>query len=318
MRARMDGYIMDEYAVVRPGKGHSLLTFPRDYTVIDIETTGLDPQWNEIIELSALRVRGGQVVDRFSSFVKPEYEIDEFITELTGITNEDVADAPAIGDILPQFLDFVGSDIVVGHNVHFDVNFIYDAAEASSGRIVSNDIVDTMRISRYVFPALAHHRLADVAAALGISQESAHRALVDCETTHAVLQGLQAAADAAGIDPLFRELVVLRASQINGCAVCVRAHTDKAVAAGATSDWLTQLTVWHESGIFSERERAALELAEALTLITREGVPDELYDRVGSVLTEAEFIAVSWLVIAINNNNRLGIAGHLPVRPRER
>lgn len=190
---------MSDYTAVRPGKGRSLLAFPQDYTVIDIETTGLDPQWNEIIELSGLRVRGGEVCDTFSSFVKPEYEIDDFITQLTGITNEDVADAPVIDDILPRFLAFVGSDVIVGHNVHFDVNFIYDAAERF-GSVVSNDIVDTMRLSRHILPNLPHHRLADVAGALGVHQEGAHRALVDCETTHAVLRALQAAAGASGID----------------------------------------------------------------------------------------------------------------------
>lgn len=183
---------MSECAATRPGKGRSLLTFPQDYTVIDIETTGLDPQWNEIIELSGLRVRGGEVQDSFSSFVKPENEISDFITQLTGITNDDVADAPAIGDVLPGFLDFIGSDMIVGHNVHFDVNFIYDAADNYCGRTVSNDIVDTMRIARHVLPKLQHHRLADVAAALGVDQAGAHRALVDCQTTHAVLQALRA------------------------------------------------------------------------------------------------------------------------------
>lgn len=183
---------MSEYAATRPGKGRSLLTFPQDYTVIDIETTGLDPQWNEIIELSGLRVRGGEVQDSFSSFVKPENEISDFITQLTGITNDDVADAPAICDVLPGFLDFIGSDVIVGHNVHFDVNFIYDAAANCCGRTVSNDIVDTVRIARHVLPKLQHHRLADVAAALGVDQAGAHRALVDCQTTHAVLQALRA------------------------------------------------------------------------------------------------------------------------------
>lgn len=183
---------MSEYAATRPGKGRSLLIFPQDYTVIDIETTGLDPQWNEIIELSGLRVRGGEVQASFSSFVKPENEISDFITQLTGITNDDVADAPVIGDVLPSFLDFIGSDVIVGHNVHFDVNFIYDAAANCCDRTVSNDIVDTMRIARHVLPKLQHHRLADVAAALGVDQAGAHRALVDCQTTHAVLQALRA------------------------------------------------------------------------------------------------------------------------------
>lgn len=191
---------MSDYAATRPQKGNSLLTFPQDYVVVDIETTGLDPRWDEIIELSALRVRGGEVRDTFSTFVKPENEISDFITQLTGITNDDVADAPSVGVVLPDFLDFIGSDVIVGHNVHFDVNFIYDAAAEHCGRPVSNDIVDTMRISRHVLPQLKHHRLADVAGALDIIPGGVHRALVDCETTHAVLQTLRAVADISGID----------------------------------------------------------------------------------------------------------------------
>ncbi len=191
---------MSVYAPTRPQKGNSLLTFPTDYVVIDIETTGLDPKFDEIIELSALRVHAGEICSRFTSFVKPENEISSFITELTGITNSDVADAPAIGSILPDFLDFIVSDIIVGHNVHFDLNFIYDAAMEHCGRPVSNDIVDTMRIARHVLPQLKHRRLEDVASALGVVPGGAHRALVDCETTHSVLQALRATADSSGID----------------------------------------------------------------------------------------------------------------------
>ena len=191
---------MSEYVPTRKRKGKSLLTFPTDYTVVDIETTGLDTKWNEIIELSALRVRSGNVCNRYTTFVKPENEISDFITSLTGITNEDVADAPTIAEALPGFLDFVGDDIIVGHNVHFDVNFIYDAATIHTGKPVTNDIVDTMRLARHILPQLKHRRLHDVADALGIVPAGAHRGLVDCETTHAALHGLRAVADLSGID----------------------------------------------------------------------------------------------------------------------
>lgn len=191
---------MSEYVPTRQGKGKSLLSFPADYTVVDIETTGLDTSWDEIIELSALRVRGGEVHSHFTTFVKPVNEISSFITQLTGITNDDVADAPVIADILPGFLDFVGHDIIVGHNVHFDVNFIYDASVSCGGTPVSNDIVDTMRLSRHILPQLKHHRLGDVADALGIIPDGAHRGLIDCYTTHAVLQSLRSVSALSGID----------------------------------------------------------------------------------------------------------------------
>lgn len=181
-------------------KGKSLLEFPPDYTVIDLETTGLDPKWDRIIELSAIRVRGGQAVDEYSTLVNPECEIDEFITELTGITNEAVADAPKIADILPSFRSFVGTDIIVGHNVNFDINFVYDYSEEFGYPTFSNDFLDTLRISRRVLPDLPHHRLADVAEALNVKPDGAHRGLADCRTTLGVFTSLQAEVEAKGID----------------------------------------------------------------------------------------------------------------------
>lgn len=174
----------------RPFKGRSLLEIPQDYTVIDTETTGYDPYRDEIIELGALRVRGGKIVDSFSSLVRPGNSVSDFITELTGISNAELQIAEEIDSVLPRFLDFVGDDVVVGHYVHFDVNFVYDAAAGFCGRVFSNDMVDTLRLCRRALPDLEHHRLSDVAAALGAVQEGEHRSLLDCYTTYNVLQAL--------------------------------------------------------------------------------------------------------------------------------
>ena len=182
---------MNTYVPSRPNKGKSLLIFPEDYTVIDIETTGLDPKWDEIIELAALRVRGGNVVDRFQTLVRPTHDIDEFIEELTGITNRSLLTAPFIAQALPGYLDFIGDDVVVGHNAHFDVNFIYDAAERFCGIAFRNDIVDTMRLARHILPDLSGHSLSNVSHALGVVRQGEHRSLVDCETTYAVLEALR-------------------------------------------------------------------------------------------------------------------------------
>jgi len=116
-----------------------------------------------------------------------------------------------------------------------------------------------------------------------------------------------------GIDTRMMELVQLRCSQINGCAYCMRVHTDRAASAGITMDEIGQLSAWRDSGVFTDRERAALELAEAHTLIHQGGISDEVYNRVGSVLTEDEYIGVSWLAISINAFNRQAIAGRYEV-----
>ena len=123
-------------------------------------------------------------------------------------------------------------------------------------------------------------------------------------------------ARANGVDDRLKELVLLHCSQLNGCAYCARIHSDRALAAGISYDDLGQLPVWRESGVFSERERAALELAEAFTFIHRGGVSDELYDRIGAVLSEKEYLGVSWLCVSINAFNRVVIAGRYPVPPR--
>ena len=140
-------------SAVRDHKGHSLLTFPSRYVVLDLETTGLDPQYDDIIEVAAIRIVDGAAEGSFSSLVNPGYPIDEFITDLTGITDDMLSSAPSLDFVLPALLSFVGADIVVGHNVNFDINFIYDSCSARSLAPFSNDFVDTMRISRSLMSA---------------------------------------------------------------------------------------------------------------------------------------------------------------------
>jgi len=142
---------------------------------------------------------------------------------------------------------------------------------------------------------------------------SAREAYAALDTFSKTVGGL---ATDAGIDARLREIVQIHASQLNGCAYCVRVHVDRAVAAGVDADVIAQIAVWRESGVFTERERAALELAEAYTFIHEDGIPDDVYDRVGSVLTEHEYVALSWVLVSINAFNRITIAGRYPVPPR--
>ena len=120
-----------------------------------------------------------------------------------------------------------------------------------------------------------------------------------------------------GIDDRLKEIVMIHCSQLNGCSFCTRLHVDRALAAGLDTDTLMQISTWRESGVFSERERAALELAEAFTFIAEEGISDEVYDRVGSTFTEKEYAALSWACVSINAFNRIVVAGRYPVPPRE-
>ncbi len=136
------------------------------------------------------------------------------------------------------------------------------------------------------------------------------------KTLEAFSRTVAGVADAAGIDARLRELVQLHTSQLNGCAFCVRVHVDRGLAAGLDADVIAQIATWRESGVFSERERAALELAEAFTFIHEDGVPDEVYDHVGGILSEEEYVALSWILVAINAFNRVAIAGRYAVPPR--
>lgn len=169
----------------RPNKGKSLMSFPRDCTVLDLETTGLSPQYDEIIELAAIRIRDGVPVESFSSLAShgEDFYIDDFIEELTGITQKMIDEAPDISIVFPRFLEFIGGDIVVGHNVNFDVNFIYDECSSLGLTPFSNNYVDTMRISRRLHPEHRHHRLCDLCDRCGIDYVGAHRSLADCDLT---------------------------------------------------------------------------------------------------------------------------------------
>ena len=162
-----------------PKLGSSIIAFPKDYTVIDLETTGLNPVQELIIEFAAIKVRDNKVVDTFQKLCDPGYPIQPVIESLTGITTEMVRNCPNPRSVLPDFLRFVGDDYVIGHNVLFDVRFI-----AQSADIFKNDYIDTMKIFRKLHPHLPHHRLSDMVNFYNKSNQSAHRALSDCLATN--------------------------------------------------------------------------------------------------------------------------------------
>lgn len=182
-----DGHIVttttddSESKPLRPEKGKSVIDFPSSYIMIDIETTGLDSRYCDIIEISAVRYSNDALVDSFTTFVKPSYPISDFITQLTGITNEMVSDAPEAAIAVRQFYDFIGDSILVGYNVNFDINFIYDVLNESCGIPLKNSFVDVMRLARKLHPEWKNHKLSTAAEHFGITAE-AHRAFADCST----------------------------------------------------------------------------------------------------------------------------------------
>ena len=199
----------------RPGKGESVLCLPRDYTVVDTETTGLSTESCCLIEVSALRVREGQVAAEFSTLIRPPWRevqkngqwqqgyVDDFIQGLTGITDEMLEGAPLPEEALPQVEDFLGRDLLLGHNVGFDTAFLYDSFQKYLGRPLGNNSLDQLRLARKLLPQLPHHRLGDVAAALGVPYEGAHRALADCWITYGCYEKLRALALSQGTEEDF-------------------------------------------------------------------------------------------------------------------
>ena len=199
----------------RPGKGESVLCLPRDYTVVDTETTGLSTESCGLIEVSAPRVREGRVAAEFSTHFRPPWRevqkndqwqqgyVDDFIQGLTGITDEMLEGAPLPEEALPQVEDFLGRDLLLGHNVGFDTAFLYDSFQKYLGRPLGNNSLDQLRLARKLLPQLPHHRLGDVAAALGVPYQGAHRALADCWITYGCYEKLRALALSQGTEEEF-------------------------------------------------------------------------------------------------------------------
>lgn len=190
----------------------ALSGFPESYIVIDTETTGLDASVDSVIEVSALRCVCGEITDSFSSLVRPPLRgdgtyVDDFISSLTGITNDMLRDAPDPADVFPALRSFLGDSILVGHNISFDLKFLSAAFESVCANPLTADVCDTLRLSRRLLPDLPHHRLGDVAAALGVTVDTAHRSLSDCETTQkclSALRDLAASLPADVLEPVYK------------------------------------------------------------------------------------------------------------------
>ena len=176
----MEAYLVDDLKEIVTGdKGQSLTD---DFVVFDIETTGFSPVSNTIIEIGAVKVSGGEIVDRFSTFVNPHVPIPFEIQKLTSITDDMVMDAQSIEDILPQFLEFSAGCVMVAHNANFDMSFIMENCRRM-GFPDDFTFVDTMQISRALLKDQAKHTLDAVCKTLGISLENHHRAVDDAEAT---------------------------------------------------------------------------------------------------------------------------------------
>ena len=170
-------------------RGKQICCHVPDYVLYDLETTGISCIYDEVIEISAVKVRNGKIVDEFSALVNPGRHIPAQASMVNNITDDMVARAPAFDEVLPRFLAFIGDDVLVGHNIHsFDMKFIYRDCEKYFHQTLTNDYVDTLKFAKMVFPEWRHRRLGDLAQYYGISTAGAHRALADCRMNQQVFE----------------------------------------------------------------------------------------------------------------------------------
>ncbi len=157
--------------------------------MVDLETTGTNTELDAITEIGAVRVVGGEVVEEFQTFVNPERPIPAYIASLTGISDHMVRDAPTAESVIPAFLEFARTSVLVAHNARFDIGFLKAAALRLEYRWPPFEVVDTLALARRVFgrDEVRNHKLSTLAGAVGATTVPNHRALSDARATVDVL-----------------------------------------------------------------------------------------------------------------------------------
>ena len=176
----IEGYMVDDTAKIVSENAREALT--GRFVVFDLETTGLSAESDKITEIGAVKIENGKITDRFSGFVNPERPIPQKIVELTSITDEMVANAPKIDEILPEFFEFCKGCVLVAHNAAFDTSFIKNAA-CDLGIDYNFSHLDTLMLARALYPELSNHRLSTLNKHLGVPLLHHHRAVDDAKAT---------------------------------------------------------------------------------------------------------------------------------------
>jgi DNA polymerase III epsilon subunit family exonuclease len=162
-----------------------------EYIVLDLETTWLIPYREWITEIAAIKCKNWKILDEFQTLINPERHIPNWIVRLTWITNEMVADAPTIKEVMPIFSEFLGNAIIVWHNVSFDFRFLSYYHYQCMWNYLENETLYTLKIARKLLPELPNKKLWTICEYFGITNESAHRAMWDTRATLKVLERYQ-------------------------------------------------------------------------------------------------------------------------------
>ncbi len=154
------------------------------FSIIDIETTGFNPENNDIIEIAAIKYQGNVVVDKYWQLVKPDTGLlPQHITQLTGITNAMVVDQPPIDEVLPEFVKFIKNSVIVGHNVSFDLSFLNYNLKKINRQTIKNPFICTDGLARRIMPDIDSKSLSNLAYHFNIPFKKQHRAMYDAEVT---------------------------------------------------------------------------------------------------------------------------------------
>ncbi|MGN0666442.1 MAG: exonuclease domain-containing protein [Huintestinicola sp.] len=296
-------------------KGKKLFTAESDYTVFDLETTSNNPISCKIIEISAIKVKNNEIVDRFTALVNPEIHIPHEATKINHITDEMVESAPTIEAVFDSFMEFIGDDILIGHNIDsFDYNIIYDLHIRIKNIPFSNAYIDTFHLAKRCLPELENHRLSTLAGHLGIEVKDAHRAESDCITTHNIYQNLK---PLIGIDHPQTMLIKKATGKSSNQYATVEGHNpfyDKTcIVYGAFKNIDTDKIKHFVQSLGANYVDFFCYSADYLVLGTDmynkfiNGIPDEMIDGILNrtnvrIISENDFISYSEAVLTLNAN----------------
>ena len=198
-RLRMNGELVE---LAEDGFEQRFLS-ETEFVVFDLETTGAKTPGCRITEIGAWRVRDGAVLDEFHTLVNPQIPIPPFITQLTGITDEMVADAPLFEDVAYDFLEFIGQCVLVAHNSGFDMRFLnYEIARIFGSYRLANPCLCTVKLSRKLLPDITNHKLKTVAEHYSIDLVNHHRASDDAKATAHIFVNLLTRLQSDGVNDL--------------------------------------------------------------------------------------------------------------------
>ena len=174
--------LVDDGVPIAYNDAHRLLA-EDTFVVFDVETTGLSAVYDTIIELAAVKLRDGEIIDRFESFANPHHRLSATTINLTGITDDMVQNAPDVGEVIKNFHDWVGDDVLVAHNASFDMGFLNVGYKNIGLEKAKNPVIDTLELGRFLYPEMKNHRLNTLTKKFDIELTQHHRAIYDAEAT---------------------------------------------------------------------------------------------------------------------------------------